>query len=369
MNPITITQIDIYAISLDFVTPFRIALGSATRGEGLAIRIQTDAGLHGVGEASPYGFITGETQAIGMASAAILARLLVGKNPLEIEARLAEINAALTHNPTIKSAFDMALYDLAAKCANLPLYALLGGQPRPIFTDFTIGIVDPASMAEKAVHYVAEGASSLKIKLGTTPKDDVRRMQAIREAIGMDLPVRIDANQGWDATTAIATLQALSGYRIDFCEEPVACWNNAALKRVHDHSPIPIMADESVFDHHDAFRLASLQACDYFNIKLAKSGGIHTGYKINAIGEAAGIACMVGGMFETRVGISAAAHLFSACSNIRFADLDTIHHYAEDPVLGGAVFAGSQVVLPETPGHGADFDPAFLKKMEKISIR
>lgn len=368
MKTISVTSVDIYKISLDFITPFKIALGSATRGDGIAIIIQTNAGIYGVGEASPYWFITGETQSICVEAAKTIARLILGKNPLEIEERLSEINTFLTKNSTIKSAFDMALYDIAAKYANLPLYALLGGTKHDIYTDFTIGIDDPVVMVKKAMKYLEEGASSLKVKVGTNRSDDVSRIRTIREAIGMDLPIRIDANQGWDPQTAISTLQELDQFNIEFCEEPVAHWNTTALKRVHDRSPIPIMADESVFDHHDAFRLASLDACDYFNIKLAKSGGIHTGCKINAIGEAAGIACMVGGMFETRVGISAGAHLISARTNIKFADLDTIHHYAEDPIEGGAVFIGSKVILPDTPGHGADFDPAFLKKMEKISM-
>jgi L-alanine-DL-glutamate epimerase-like enolase superfamily enzyme len=363
-----ITYIELYKINLDFITPFKIALGEARRGEGIAVRIFTDMGISGLGEGSPYWFITGETQATSFEASKTISKLLLGKNPLAIEARLKDIDSYFVHNSTAKSAFDMALYDILAKQAGLPLYALLGGEMREIITDFTIGIDNPQAMAHKALEYVAQGACSLKVKLGTNRTDDVRRIQLIREAVGMELSIQLDANQGWDPVTAIATLQELAKYKIDFCEEPVAHWNNKALKRVHDLSPIPIMADESIFDHHDALRLAEMGACDYFNIKLAKSGGIHVGCKINAIGEAAGIACMVGGMFETRVGISAGAHLIAARTNIKFADLDTVHHYAEDPVIGGAVFNGCKVSLPDTPGHGADFDPAFLEKMEKVKI-
>jgi L-alanine-DL-glutamate epimerase-like enolase superfamily enzyme len=368
MNSPKIVRIDLHKINLDFITPFKIALGEARRGEGIAVRIFTDIGITGLGEGSPYWFIAGETQAISFEASKAIATLLLGKNPLEIESRLNEIDAFIVHNSTTKSAFDIALYDILAKHAGLPLYALLGGQNREIITDFTIGIDTPQKMAQKALEYVSEGACSLKVKLGTNHDDDVRRIQAIREAVGMELSIQLDANQGWDTVTAISTLQDLAKYKINFCEEPVAHWNNKALKRVHELSPIPIMADESIFDHHDALRLAEMGACDYFNIKLAKSGGIHTGLKINAIGEAAGIPCMVGGMFETRVGISAGAHLIAARSNIIFADLDTVHHYAEDPVIGGAVFDGCKVSIPETPGHGADFDPLFLNKMEKITI-
>jgi len=363
-----ITKIELYKINLDFITPFKIALGEARKGEGIAVRIFTDMGITGIGEGSPYWFITGETQSTCFEAAKAIASLLIGKNPLAIEQRLIDIDAFFVHNSTAKSAFDMALYDILARQAGLPLYALLGGEQREIVTDFTIGIEEPAVMAERAIRYLEEGACSIKVKLGTNRVEDVQRVQAIRQVAGMDISLRLDANQGWDTITAINTLKDLEKYRIDFCEQPVAYWNHQALKHVHDHSPIPIMADESIFDHRDAARLAAMQACDYFNIKLAKSGGIHVGSKINAVGEATGIACMVGGMFETRVGISAGAHLILAHTNIQFADLDTIHHYADDPVIGGAVFDGCKVSLPDVPGLGADFDQAFLDKMEKIIV-
>ena len=153
-----------------------------------------------------------------------------------------------------------------------------------------------------------------------------------------------------------------SQFDIQYCEEPVAHWDNDGLATVRRNSPVPIMADESVFDHHDAYRLAKAGAVDYINIKLAKSGGIHTALKINAVAEAAGIPCMLGGMFETRIGISAGAHLIAACPNIVFADLDSINHYAEDPVIGGVVFDGPKVALPDTPGHGAEIMDEFIEK-------
>ncbi len=369
MTSPAITSINLYKISLDFVAPFRIALGSASRGDGIAVTIHTDTGLTGVGEGSPYWFITGETQATAFEAGKMIARHLIGKNPLAVEDRMQEINAAIVHNTTIKSAFDIALYDILGQQADLPIHALLGGEKQVITTDFTIGIGEPDDVARRAVDYVTEGAASIKVKLGTNTHDDVARIRAIRDAIGMALPLQLDANQGWDAVTAIATLKALEPFNITFCEEPVPHWNNLALKRVHENSPIPIMADESVFDHHDAFRLAQMQACSYLNIKLAKSGGILAGLKISAVGEAAGLPCMVGGMFETRVGISAAAHLFCARKNIIFADLDSVHHYRDDPVLGGVVFQGSSVHMPDAPGLGASFDPTFLERMENATIR
>jgi L-alanine-DL-glutamate epimerase-like enolase superfamily enzyme len=188
-------------------------------------------------------------------------------------------------------------------------------------------------------------------------------------AIGDELPIRIDANQGWDYKTAVSTLRALEPFGIEYCEQPIAHWDYENLRRIRQNTSIAIMADESLFDHHDAFKLASMGCCDYFNIKLAKSGGIHTGLKINAIAESVGIHCMVGCMTETRLGLSAAAHLVSSRPNIKYADLDGHLFLKSDPVIGGAKYNVGEINLPDTPGHGADIDPDFLKRCECITIK
>lgn len=364
----TITKIDIYKLNISRSAPFRIALGTFTHVENILIRIQAEDGLYGLGEGSPFPYLVGETQRMDFEAAQMLARLLVGKDALAIEARLRELDAVLVHNATIKSAFDMALYDLLGKTAGLPLYALLGGEKRPFYTDDTLGIDTPEAMAQSAAAILQRGFPAIKIKLGTNRPDDVARVRAIRAAVGNEVPLRVDANQGWDRVTAVQILHDLAPYNIQYCEEPVAHWDNQALKYVRRNSPIPIMADESVFNHHDAFRLASMEACDFFNIKLAKSGGIHNALKINAIAEGAGIQCMVGCMSETRLGMSAAAHLVSARPNIVFADLDGPMGHAEDPVIGGIRYDGGKIILPDAPGHGADIDATSLAGMECVSI-
>jgi len=198
--------------------------------------------------------------------------------------------------------------------------------------------------------------------------EDLRRIKAIRQAVGEGFPIRIDANQGWDPSAAVLAVRDLAGLDIEVCEQPVAHWNHAALKHVREQSPVPIMADESLFDHHDAFKLASMGACDLFNIKLAKAGGIRTAVKIDAIAQAAGIPCMVGCMLETRLGLSAAAHFVSAHPNVKYVDLDSAFALAEDPVKGGIAYDGGLVRLPDAPGHGADIEPGFLAGLESITV-
>jgi L-alanine-DL-glutamate epimerase-like enolase superfamily enzyme len=270
----------------------------------------------------------------------------------------------------MKSAFDMALFDLLALRANMPLYQFLGGSNnREIRTDMTISIGDPEKMSRDAAEFKKAGFPAIKVKLGTTTREDVARIRAIRKSVGPEYPIRIDANQGWDTITAIMTLKALEPFGIEHCEEPIAHWNNRELVKVRENSPIPIMADESVFDHHDAFRLASLGACDYFNIKFSKSGGINNALKIVSVAESAGIKCQVGCMSESRFALTALMHLVLARAAIVHYDMDSSLMLNTDPVTGGIEYRGSgQWVLGDSPGIGAGFNESFLETMEKVFI-
>ncbi|HSJ55788.1 MAG TPA: enolase C-terminal domain-like protein, partial [Anaerolineae bacterium] len=161
--------------------------------------------------------------------------------------------------------------------------------------------------------------------------------------------------------------RGLAPFGIEYCEQPVAAWDVDGLRQVRAASSIPIMADESVFDHHDAHRLTAAGACDYLNIKLAKCGGLGTALKIDAVAQAAGVRCMVGCMWETRLALSANAHLVSARPNIAFADLDGCTGHAFDPVQGGITYDGGRIELPDTPGHGADIEDEFLQGLEHFT--
>jgi L-alanine-DL-glutamate epimerase-like enolase superfamily enzyme len=368
-NTLKITSVELYKADIPFHEPFKIAIMEIPCAQSVFVKLITNKGIYGMGEANPYWAITGETQATCLAAANDLAKIVLGKNPLDIETLCNAMNMYLRFNSTIRSAFDMALYDIAGKFAGMPLYSLLGGSKRIFWTDNTIGLRDPEYVAKKAIEYKQMGFRAIKVKLGTTKELDTARIKSLRNAIGDELPIRVDANQGWDFYTAINTLKALEQFGIEYCEQPIAHWDYDNLKRVRQSTSIPIMADESLFDHHDAFKLASNRCCDYFNIKLAKSGGILNALKINSIAEGAGIKCMMGGMTETRLGLSAAAHVTSARPNIQFADLDGHLFMKEDPIIGGAQYEIGTITITDTPGHGADVDPAFLKSCEKIIIK
>lgn len=363
-----ITRTEIYKYTIPMV-PFTIATGTMDYAQNLFIRIHTDSGSTGVGECSAFPMIAGETQATCYEMAKDFARIWKGKAADDIDARLGELDLFTAGNYTAKSAFDLALYDLAAKQAGQPLYKYLGGSKREIESDLTIGIDTPAAMATKAAEFVSKGVNIIKVKLGKSPQEDIERMRMIREAAGDAAVLRIDANQGWSFEDAITALQGIAPYGVQFCEQPMRRWNDGHLPELCRLSPIPLMADESVFTHHDAERIIGADACAYINIKFAKSGGIHEALRINAVAEQHGIRCMMGGMLESRVALTAKVHFAMAKENIRFYDLDTcLLGNLADPVTGGVTYSGMHLQLGDEPGIGADVDPAYLASLEHCEV-
>ncbi|MFC3197906.1 mandelate racemase/muconate lactonizing enzyme family protein [Parapedobacter deserti] len=363
-----ITHTEIYRFSIP-MEPFVIATGTMEYAQNIFIRIHTDTGISGVGECSAFPMIVGETQETCLVLAREFAYLWKGKDPLAIDDRLAELDAFIARNTTVKSAFDIALYDLAAKHAGVPLYQYLGGAIRDIVTDITVGIGSPEEMAAKALAFKNQGAEVLKVKLGKTPTADIARIQAIRDAIGYRIPIRIDANQGWSYEAAVEALQGLQELDIQFCEQPMRSYDDGLLPRLRKETTIPLMADESCYDHRDAIRLAEQGGSDYFNIKFSKSGGIAEALRIEQAAAQYGIPCMIGGMLESRLALSAKVHFAYAAPNVFFFDMDTcMLGHLEDPITGGVQFNGYRISLPELPGIGADVDDVFLQQCERWEV-
>lgn len=363
-----ITHTEIYRLSIP-MEPFVIATGTMDYAQNTFIRIHTDHGIYGVGECSAFPMIVGETQDTCLVLARDFARLWKGKDPLAIPERLAELDAYVARNTTVKSAFDMALHDLAAKHAGVPLYRYLGGEVREIVTDITVGIASPAEMAAKALVFQKQGAAVLKVKLGKQPADDIERIRAIREGVGEALPIRVDANQGWSYEEAVIALKGLQPFDIQFCEQPMQSHNDHLLPRLRKETTIRIMADESCYDHRDAVRLAVAGACDYINIKLSKSGGIAEALRIQRVAANYRIPCMIGGMLESRLALSAKVHFAYAASNVQFFDMDTcMLGHLEDPVRGGVRFEDYRLSLTSQAGIGADIDEAFLGGCEHWEV-
>ena len=363
-----ITHTDIYRYSIPMV-PFAIATGTMNYAQNVFIRIYTDEGIHGAGECSAFPYITGETQNTCLAMAKDFAGLWVGKDPFDIQARLHELELFTSRNSTIKSAFDMALYDLAAKASNQPLYQFLGGTKRPVETDITIGIGSVEEMVEKAKQFEEQGATILKIKIGKNAYDDVEKIANIRHAVLPTMKIRVDANQGWEYEDAVFALQALDQFDIEFCEQPMRTWYDDYLPELCHNAAVNVMADESCYNEQDARRLIKTKSCDSINIKLAKSGGIAEALKIHNLAADAGIPCMIGGMLESRFALTANLHFAWANTNIQYYDLDTcLLGHKEDPVIGGATYNKFILDCADAPGIGADVDDAFLASCEHWKV-
>ncbi|HAQ20947.1 MAG TPA: dipeptide epimerase [Prolixibacteraceae bacterium] len=366
-----ISQIEVYKFPVKLIKPFVISLGSFDFAENVIIVIRTNEGLTGFGECSPFMPITGESMETAYVVANYLAKSLVGKNPLNIESCAELLDRNIYGNSSIKSAFDIALYDIAAQHAGLPLYAFLGGaNNKQLITDYTVSLNSPVQMAADAQEIKDRGFQVIKVKLGDDPRKDIFRIKAIRSQIGGEIPLRLDANQGWDVDSAIRVLNELSDCNIQFCEEPIPRWNFMELPRIQRECSIMIMADESCCDHHDAKRLIDLQAAPAFNIKLGKSGGIFQALKIIELAEKASVQLQIGGFLESRIGFTASTHLALTSNAVKFCDFDSPMMFCDDPVSGGIKYAENGIVeVPETPGLGANIDPDYLKQLKSYTIK
>jgi len=363
-----IQQIEVYPVTLAYKEPFRIAPGTSTKSHNVVVKILTDYGVVGWGESSPSKRVTGETAETVIKTLDKIAPKLIGHCPLRIEQDVEVMDSIVEGKPAAKAAIDIALHDILGKTARKPLFMLMGGYRTEVLTDITLSIKPPKEMAKAAINAVKKGFRALKVKVGVNPTEDVERIKRIREAIGDDIQIRIDANQGWTPKQAIGALDRIEKFNIQFAEQPVLAEDLKGLREVKKNSPIPIMADESVHSPEDALLLIQAEAIDLINIKLMKSGGILKGRKIAAIAETAKIPCMIGCMGESEIGIAAGAHLAAAVKNIQHADLDSDLLLKDKLVKeGGTKVKGSMRVFPKQDGLGIkELDEQLLGKPKKI---
>ena len=351
-----ITGFRIGLLSAALRVPFKTALRTVNSVEDVVLELESSDGRVGRGEAPPTAAITGET--IDSITAALRDHIcprLVGRDIEDLQTLCAEVQSAVVGNSSAKAAADMALWDLYAQYYGLPVYKLLGGGDPLLVTDLTISVNSPDIMAKDAEYGVNCGYDVLKIKVGVDPELDFARLKAVRGA-AKDAKIRIDANQAWTPKLAVRLLGQMqdAGLDIELVEQPVKARDIEGLKYVTANSPVPVMADESVFSPRDALDIMQRRAADMLNIKLMKCGGLTNALRIVSAAEVYGVECMMGCMLEAKVSVTAAAHLACAKSIITRIDLDGPALCSEDPVTGGAEFKGREIRLPERPGLGID---------------
>lgn len=354
-----IEQITAGTMNVPLKKAFKTALRTVERIEDVIVKITTDTGHTGYGEAAPTAVITGDTRgSITWAIENIIAGQLLGLEIENIEEIMRRLNQCLIKNTSAKAAVDMAIYDLFGQFYQAPLYQLWGGFRRKLATNITISVNEPEQMALDSLEAVHLGYDTLKIKVGQNSlarvHDDIERLKAIRKSVGNGVTLRLDANQGWKPKEAVNILRKIEdeGLNIELVEQPVAAHDLEGLKYVTDNVSIPVMADESMFSPLDALKIMQMRAADLLNIKLMKTGGIYNALKICALAETYGVECMMGCMLESKISVTAAAYLAAAKHIITRVDLDGPALCREDPVEGGAVFAGPQITVSDNPGLG-----------------
>jgi L-alanine-DL-glutamate epimerase-like enolase superfamily enzyme len=363
-----IKQVEIYHVTLAYKEPFRISAGTTSEANNIVVKITTDYDVVGWGESSPSRRVTGESAETVVKALDRIAPKLIGMCPLRIEQIVEVMDSAVKENPAAKASVDIALYDILGKTARKPLFMLLGGYRTEVLTDLTLSIKSPRDMAKDASRAIEKGFKALKVKVGLNPNEDIERVKMIREAVGCEAQLRIDANQGWTPREAINVLNRIVKFDIQFVEQPVPAKNLKDLQAVRKDSPIPIMADESVHSPEDALYVIKAEAVDLINIKLMKSGGILKGRKIAEVAESAGIECMIGCMSESPIGIAAGAHLAAGTRNIQYADLDSDLMLKDKLVKkGGPRLINSMRAFSNAYGLGVEeIDENLLGKPVKV---
>lgn len=322
----------------------------------VVVVVGDEEGRTGWGEASALPFFTGETPAsIRTVLEGTYLPLLVGKDALAIGAIHAELEHALPNNSSARAAIDMALHDLAAQSLGIPVSTLLGGGRRdrvPVTRPIGITTVDDA--VARATTYVAAGHQTLKFKVGGDPRTDIERIRAVREAVGSSVKMRIDANQGYDLSSALRILRALEDVELEYFEQPLPRHDVAGLARLRSQVGTRIAVDEGLHDVRDAVALLRAGAVDVFVIKLIKVGGLLPAKRITDLGEAYGIASTVVSPFDTQIGAAHGLHLaLTLPAGGPACELTVFSTQAEMATTGHRVVAG-ELVPSGAAGVGVD---------------
>jgi len=350
-----ITEVRLGKLSVPLRVPFKTALRTVNSVEDVIVELRTDTGAVGYGEAPPTGAVTGDTTgAIIGAIQDHIAKSILGRDVDDFEDLLQTVQKCIVKNTSAKAAVDIALWDLYGQLYGIPVYKLMGGARKHIVTDITISVNDPEEMARDAVSAVERGYDCLKVKVGANPTLDVARLAAVRQAVGNDVCIRIDANQAWQPKEAVRILNQMQerGLALEFVEQPVKAHDLAGMKYVTERSYVPVLADESVFSPEDALKIMQMGAADMVNIKLMKCGGLYNALKIVSAAEVYGVECMIGCMLEAKISVNAAVELACAKKIITRIDLDGPVLCSEDPIIGGAVFNEKNITVSDGPGLG-----------------
>lgn len=332
------------------------------------VRVHTDEGLVGLGEATISGLWSGETQAGTVAAIRdYIEPVIKGKDPRDITSIRRAMDFVIKLNPFTKSSVEMAMWDIAGKATGLPVYQLLGGKVRDsVRIKLVIWARDVAGSRMMAEQHLALGVTCLKVKTGLDPRGDIERVRAVRDLAGPSVPMTIDSNCGWTIQQARQCLRELEEVNLLLAEQPIPPGDPAALAQIRRDTNIPIMADESVFTLQDAWLLSLHRAADIFSVYPGKHGGIGATAEIVAVAKAAGLRCTIGSNLELGIGTAAMLHVAAAFPEIdtETYPADTIgpFYHDHDLICQSLALGPPHAMIPTGPGLGVELDEQQLKR-------
>jgi len=348
-----INHLEVWKWDMVLKEPYTIAYENVSKAENIFLKIETNTGLTGLGCAAPDPLVTGEApDEVYQTASSSLSDYLMKSDPLRAAHIMNRMQKIFPEKPSLLAMIDMALYDTLGKVAHLPVYKILGGFRDRIKTSVTVGILSTNESVTRAKTFIKQGFHSLKIKGGLDVEEDIERIHCIREAVGKHIEIRFDANQGYNEDQTLKFVKETQKAGLELIEQPTPSGQPDLLGRITTKIPIPVMADESLINLRDAFRLARKGLVDMVNIKLMKVGGIAEAMQINAVAKSAGLETMVGCMDEAAISIAAGLHFALARPNVLYADLDGHLDLVDDPTEGAVILRDGILYPNNMPGLG-----------------
>lgn len=363
-----IERVEVFGVAVPLIGEYKNAYLSKSVQKSAVVRITATGGVTGLGNIDPTpGYSKeGTTDHLEVLQSK-LAPLLIGLDPTNVHGVLGRIEPAVKGFLDSKAAIEMACVDIAARAAGMAVHTYLGGAVRErVLFNAWIGILTPEQAAKETLEWQRKGFRSAKIKVGGNIEADRDRVQAVREAVGPEFNLRIDANAGYDADTSIKLAKMVAPFKLQLFEQPVPDHDIAGMARVRREANevgVPIMADESVLDHASLIRIIKAEAADIVKVKIMKQGGFLNTRRMIATAEAAGIRCVVGHGFG--LGVNTMAEIMLAATSANVIDgLECVGPLktADDIVTRKLDLSSGSLALPGGPGLGVTLDDAKIAK-------